>query len=928
MLDQKYHNRIQRFLLILGGVLLSISAFAQDDDDEDASEEIEEVIVTGSRIVRTDLEGTSPVQIFERIQIARSGQTSIGQLLREIPSVAGGAQTTQINNGGDGTNRISLRGLGSTRTLVLMNGRRLPPSSTGLASTNLSSAVDLNTIPVSMVDRIDVFKDGASAIYGSDAVAGVVNIVTRRDFQGIEMNVQTGVTQEGDGARNVIDLTIGGSSDNGSFMAYAGYVDEGNICACDRDWADTPLAYFGGDVIFLGSSAPPWGRYRFTQGEEAMDLTRGPEYGDFRPFNFFGGDSYNFAPSNHQRQPSIRWSMMFVGDQNLTDFPVLGDVRAFVRASYLNRDSNQKLAETPLAPLAFFSFNAPYSKDNFYNPFGADIPDWRRRMVEDGSRTEDTLTETKQLVIGLEGVFGSWSWDAYHAFGETASEGHFGRIYNLEKVANAAGPSLKDADGNWVLDSDGNPMCANDTENCVVLNTFGQNSVTQAMIDYITFVDNQSSLQDQKIYAVNFINSAILERDAGPVGMALGWEWREERGADTPDSQVNALGSGATGTPRKPTSGGYTVNEFYGELNIPLIAYADLFELLETNIAIRFSDYDSFGATTNGKFGLKYRPFDGLTLRTSFSQSFRAPSTSNLFGGSGFSFPALADPCSQNPTQFCIADGVPASGFQPISTQIRTTVGGNPTAQPETADTLTYGVVYKPMDGLAITVDRFDVALTDALTTLGANFILTQCATNGNFCNLIERFTSGPNAGNPINVVNTITNVGGVDTSGWDIGLYYDWGATFLGDVSITYEASLLSEYLITRADNTTDDLTGRFSDDLDGYFTEYRSSTSVVVERDAFTFSYQMRIIGEADEEFTDFATGATLERTVEGRIYHDIHANLELPDHNMSLSGGIDNLMNEEPPLSLDGFNDNTDVRTFDTAGRYFFFKINYAM
>ena len=928
MLDQRLHSRIQTILLILGGIFFSLGVFAQDANDDEASEEIEEVVVTGSRIVRTDLEGTSPVQIFERFEIARSGQTSIGQLLREIPSVAGGAQTTQINNGGDGTNRISLRGLGSTRTLVLMNGRRLPPSSTGLASTNLSSAVDLNTIPVSMVDRIDVFKDGASAIYGSDAVAGVVNIITRRDFQGMEINVQSGITQEGDGARNVVDLTIGGSSDNGSFMAYAGYVDESSICACDRDWAATPLAYFGGDVIFLGSSAPPWGRYRFTQDGTAMDLTRGPEFGDFRPFNFFGGDSYNFAPSNHQRQPSIRWSMMFVGDQELSDFPVIGDVRVFVRASYLNRDSNQKLAETPLAPLAFFSYNAPYSKDNYYNPFGADIPDWRRRMVEDGSRTEDTLTETKQIVIGFDGVLNSWHWDAYHAFGETASEGHFGRIYNLEKVANAVGPSLRDADGNWVLDSDGNPMCANDTANCVVLNTFGENSVTQAMVDYITFVDNQSSLQDQKIYAVNFVNPAIMERDAGPVGMAFGWEWREERGADVPDSQVNALGSGATGTPRKPTSGGYTVNELYAELNIPIIANQDLFKLLETNMALRYSDYDSFGATTNGKFGLKYRPVDNVLLRTSFSQAFRAPSTSNLFGGSGFSFPALADPCSQNPTQFCIADGVPETGFQPISTQIRTTVGGNPTAQPETADILTYGVVVEPIEGLSITLDRFDVSLTDALTTLGASFILTQCAETGNFCNLVERFTSGPNAGNPINVVNTITNVGGVDTSGWDIGAYYDWGETFLGDVSITYEASLLSEYLITRADNTTDDLTGRFSDDLGGYYTEYRSSTSVVLTRDALTFSYQMRVIGEAEEEYTDFATGETLERTVESRIYHDIHANLDLPEHSIVLSGGIDNLLDETPPLSLDGFNDNTDVRTFDTAGRYFYFKINYSL
>ncbi len=924
------NNSLKLFLFLCFAALVTGVTWAQEDE-EDSEEAMEEVTVTGSRIQRVDLEGTSPVQIFDRVDITRSGQTSLGELLREIPSVAGGAQTTQINNGGDGTNRISLRGLGSTRTLVLMDGRRLPPSSTGLASTNLSSAIDLNTIPVSMVERIEVFKDGASAIYGSDAVAGVVNIITRRDMRGIDFNVQTGLTQEGDGARNGFDMTLGGNSDTGSFMAFAGYVDEESICACDRDWAETPLAFFAGNLIFLGSSAPPWGRYRFTDADgNAQDMTRGPDFGDFRRFNFFGGDSYNYAPSNHQRQPSTRWSMMFIGDQYLQDFPLLGDIRAFVSASYLNRDSNQKLAETPLAPLAFFAYPATYSKDNYYNPFGADIADWRRRMVEDGSRFENTLTETKQITVGIEGMMGEFEFEAYHSFGETASEGHFGNIYNLERVANAVGPSLKDADGNFVLDVDGNPQCANDTVNCVVLNTFNQNSITQAMLDYITFVDNQSSLQDQKIFAINLVNSRIHERDAGPIGVAFGFEWREERGADIPDSQVNALGSAATGTPRKPTSGGYQVTELYGELNIPLVAGASMIDFLEANVAMRYSDYDSFGTTTNGKLGLKYRPVSSTTLRMSFSQAFRAPTTSNLFGGNGFSFPSLSDPCANNPTQFCINDGVPASGFEPISTQIRTTVGGNPQAQPETADILTLGVVFQPsmFDDLSITVDRFDVQLTEALSTLGASFILQQCASTGRFCDLVERVGSGPNQGNPINVVNTIRNVGGVDTSGFDIGINYDLGYIMFGEVQLRYEASLLSEYKITRADGSSTDLTDRFDDDLAGYFTDYRSNFSVVFVRDELSVSYQARTIGDATENYSDLATGAALERTIEGRVYHDVQGSIQFPEYNMSFSGGIDNLLDEDPPLSLDGFNDNTDVRTFDTAGRYFFLKLNYTM
>ena len=910
-------------------MFLALSVQTQETEGADSTDqELEELVVTGSRISKSELEGPSPMQVLDFDFISESGQTSVGQLLREIPSVAGGAQTTQVNYNGDGTNQISLRGLGSTRTLVLMNGRRLPPSTTGLSATSISSAVDLNTVPVSIVDRIEVIKDGASAIYGSDAVAGVVNIITRRGFQGLVVNMQTGVTQEGDGARNLFDITFGDSNERSAFTFFAGYVDEQAICACDREWAAVPMAYFGDDVIFLGSTAPPWGRYVFSNGREEFDLTRGPEFGDFRPFSFFGGDSYNFAPVNHQRQPSTRWSMMFFGDRSLNNFLGMREVRAFISASYLNRDGNQKIAPTPLAPLAFFAYDAPYSKDNFYNPFGADVLDWRRRMVEGGARVQDILTQTKQVTIGIEGWKGNWQWDAYHAFGETSSKGNFGRVYNLHKVANAVGPSLRDETGAWVVDADGNPKCANDTDNCVVLDVFRENSVTQDMLNYLTFVDNQSSIQDQRVFGFNIVNSALVTRTAGPIGIAAGWEWREERGVDQPDSLVNTLGDAATGFPRKPTSGSYATNEVYIELNIPFFAQLELVDLLEANFAMRYSNYDSFGDTTNGKLGVKYRPVPSLTIRTTYSQAFRAPSISDLFGGNGFDYPALVDPCSQNPSQFCIDDGVPSTGFQPISTQIRTTIGGNSAAQPETAEIQTFGFVYRPRASFSITIDRFDVALTDALTTLGTSFILSQCATTGNFCQLIDRFTTGALAGNPVNVQNTVTNVGGVDTSGWDIALAYDWSNGFLGDLSFQYEASLLSEYLITRADMTATDLTGRFVDDLDGYFAKYRSSVRVSIKRDNLKFTYQVRTIGEAKEDFTDFLTGNTLQRTVEGRVYHNVFGSVTFHDHRLSLSGGINNLSNADPPLSLDGLNDNTDVRTFDTAGRYFFFKVNYSM
>ncbi|MCY4096205.1 MAG: TonB-dependent receptor [Gammaproteobacteria bacterium] len=608
------------------------------------------------------------------------------------------------------------------------------------------------------------------------------------------------------------------------------------------------------------------------------------------------------------------------------DLPFLGDARFSLEMSYLNRDSDQRLAEVPLAPLAFFSYSAPYTVDNYYNPFGADIHDWRRRMVEGGSRFENTLTETKRVLVGLDGELGSWDYDMYASFGETASEGHFGHIYNLERVANAVGPSLQDEDGNWVLDSDGNPQCANDTAACVPLNVFGEGSVTQEMIDYITFVDNQASLQDQKALALNFVNSDFMDLPAGPLGAAFGFEWREERGSDTPDSQVNALGSAATGTPRKPTSGEYSVQEIYGELVVPLLGETSISDSFELSLATRYSDYNPFGDTTNSNVGLKWRFSDQFMARMKFSQAFRAPSTSHLFGGSGFSFPAISDPCSTNPTSHCIADGVPASGFQPISTQIRTTVGGNPNAQPETADIFTYGFVYEPsfLVGLAITIDHYDIELTNALATLGADFIVESCAESGQYCHLIERFSSGPNAGNPINVTNTVTNVGGVNTSGWDIGVRY-LGLDLLGGTfDFRFEATRLSNYETVQADGSVLNLTGRFDDDQDGYFTKLRHNFDIVYNRNNLSLSSQFRTIGEADETAFDWATGEDVERVLNARTYLDLQGSYDFPDLDMIIALGIDNVLDEDPPLSLDGFNDNTDVRTFDTAGRYYFLKV----
>ena len=941
-------------LASFAGALLAPISYAQDTVDPATAEEDalqDTIVVTGTRIPRIDLTGASPVAVFDSETITQSGLSNVGQFLREIPSVAGAAQTTAVNNGGDGSQRISLRGLGSERTLVLINGRRVVGSGQGSSSGGVSGTVDLTTIPVSMVERIEVLKDGASAVYGSDAVAGVVNVILRTDFDGLEIAGQYGVSSESDGDTEVLSMTFGRNFEGGNFIFNATKTVEDPIGAGDRSFSDTETDLLFGDIFPLGSSAPPWGRYVTSTDI----LTLGPEYGALRAYT--NADSYNFAPSNFARQATERWNVNFSGNMDLdflTDIGIFETTNAFVTFSYNNRESNQKLAEVPLAPLAFFGFNAPYSADNAYNPTGEDITDWRRRFVEGGSRTEAVDQDTLNLNFGLEGEFaGGWLWDAVYSYGENEASFQFGPIFNLNNVALAVGPTALDGDGAIACDTNGDGAITDaDDASCVPLNTFGENSITQDMIDYIAIVANESGAQTLESYAFNLAKGELFNLPGGPVGLALGAEYREVTGFDRPDSQVVALGSAATGTPREPTSGGYDVTEVYAETNLPV------FSMLDLDLAIRWSDYSNFGDTTNWKVGARFKPHEDFLLRATASTAFRAPSIGDLFGGQSFSFPSVGDPCSANPTQFCIDDGVPAAGFTPISQQVRSVVGGSPTVQPEEADILTAGFVYQPsfLQGFAVTVDYYDIEVTDAISTIGAGTILSQCAASGTFCDLIDRFPAGdPNVGNPLLIRNTTTNVGGVESAGFDFLIEYKDIETGFGTWGVRWDATYTDKYDKEIADGSVIPHAGFFRDDDDGYFTELRWTLGFDWEIGAFSASADIRHIGSATEFDDDFAGGCAsvaddgsvsidipavfpgltcvddpnaaefglFEHEIESRTYLDIFVDydFELGSSSNNVFFGINNVADEQPPLSFDAFNDNTDVRTFDTVGRYYY-------
>lgn len=949
-----------RLAMIFGAstaVAISAPSFSAEEMAEEGK--VERIEVTGSRIKRSDLEGANPVQVITRADLVASGITNMGDILQEIPSVAGAGTNTAINNGGSGAIRVSLRGLGSQRTLVLLNGRRMVASGTGA-----NSSVDLSTIPTAIVKRVEVLKDGASAIYGSDAVGGVVNIITRNDFEGFEFNAGYDIgTEERDGETKNLDLTIGFSGDKGNAVVNAYYVQQGAQWSGDRSWSefDLGLDLETNEKIPGGSSATPWGRFRgFDKAADGCsDFTHGAANGpgqsdpsdvrDATGFDCFGGtDLWNFAPANYHLTPQERYGVFASGSYELND-----SVRAFTELSFNRRTSDTKLAPLPLAPLAFFGFDAPYSADNYYNqtqgPKNAagesqDIADWRRRMVETGGRDSRFRVETVRAMFGIDGEFANgWGWEASYIFGSNdAATAAVGGV-NFEKVALATGPSFLDASGNVVCGTVDAPIAG-----CTSLNVFGvpgsANEVTAEMLDFITFEAHDLGSNEQQITSASIFGDAF-SLPAGTVGFAFGVEHREEKGADFPDALI-ALGI-TSGSSRTATVGSYKVDEAFLETNIPLLSGVSGAEILEVDLAIRYSDYNTFGDTTNYKIGVRWVPFDGLMVRGTSSTAFRAPGTSDLFAGSSDNSPEVTDKCAVNPTPFCIADGVPAGGFEPIGDQLSSTRGGNVNLQPEEADIFTAGIVYSPnfIEGLSLTLDYWDIEITDAISTLGEQLILDSCAATGEHCEKITRHGAGPLFGNSSDIDDRTTNVGGVDSSGYDFNIRYTTEIQG-GTLAVNLDTTYYDTYDITQANGDVVRNAGRFlRNSGDGNFPEWKTNIDLNYTTNDWSATWAIRYIGAVDEILDSLVEEADLDyyysgygrefvakdntynitREIKEQIIHDVRFTYFMD--NMNVTVGLDNVFDEDPPYADTGFNDNTDPRTYNTTGRHVYLQLGLA-
>jgi len=924
-------------------------ARAQDQDD---AEELETITVVGSRIKRTDIETSQPVFVLEREDLAKTGLASIGDILQDL-TTNGAALNTTINNGGNGATQVSLRNLGPNRTLVLVNGRRWNPDiQTG--------AVDLNEIPVAIIERVEVLKDGASAIYGSDAIAGVINITTRDTYDGAEAGFYLGENEEGDGRTEMYDFTVGGSTDRASVLMNASYTKQEPIFAGDREVSAVPTFGFSGNNVNVGaSSTTPFGRIDGPGIPATLVLIPGrpgcrvnadcapSAVNDFRTFNA-NTDGFNFAPDNYLQTPQERTALYAQARYSITD-----SISFNAEVLYNERRSEQLLAAMPvtLGPL-FGGLNAiqRLSRDSVYNPFGIDLDRVQyRNTVQLRSFNQDV--DTFRFGGGFDGVFDlfdrSYSWDVNYVYSDNERRDVTFGLFNLDSIRAGIGPSFIDAGG---VARCGTPTAV--IAGCVPLNFLGgPDGFTQEMFDFASFTAQDLRYTKQYNYSAN-VTGDLVELPAGPLSFAAGYEYRRQFGYDQPDALIASGRS--TGNVRAPTRGGFSLDEFYAEFNVPVlkdVAFADIFEF---SLATRYSDYSNFGDTTNPKFGFRWKPFADLLVRGNYADGFRAPNVTELFGGQSDSFPNLFDPCStsQNPIGDVLARcrsgfggiGAVPAGYEQANSQIRITVGGNPELNPELARSKTLGLVYSPswLEGLDLYLDWYNIEVSNVIGANSGQFLADDCYRAGNIasCAFITRGPSGNVADLFAGVIN---NPGGLETEGYDLTVTYRFDTEF-GKFNINWDNAYVTyigdlgqpEFgdILPNGSSSRGNQSGTFPPNAIATFWRLRSNISTSWQLGDWSATLMARYFSAVDEDCgTPVAFGrpelcanpggspqfADGENTLDETWYFDLQGSWDAP-WNGRITAGVRNLLDEDPPVSFSAFA-NSFNPAYDVPGRFLY-------
>ena len=932
---------------IAGAISFPAVALAQDNQEDGAQEEVERIQVTGSRIKRTDMETASPVEMVSSEEVKASGYTRVEDLMATLPQLETAAQNSFVANGAAGVANLDLRGLGANRTLVLVNGRRLQPGGV------YSQAADVNQIPTALIERVEVLTGGGSSVYGSDAVAGVVNFVMKKDLEGFEVSLGTSGYQHDnsnsymqglmddagydyptdgsgiDGKTYTIDVSGGSmfAGGKGSASFYATFRTNDELLQAERDYSSCALNNAG--TACGGSATAPVPNFFIApmvdgapdyENEVFWSLT---DDGTFAPFS---DNVYNYAPINHFMRPNDRYTF-----GSFVNYDANDNFRPYLETSYMHDRTAGQIAQSGIFFQEFvFDVNSDVFSDaqrqQFIDTFG-DVDQINaaigKRNVEGGPRINNLEHNSYRIVAGATGeLTGMWEYDVSFQYGSTQSSSVYINDFYVPRMAQVLGAAGADACG----------------EDCLPYDVFTYQGVTPEAANALGGTATLTGLTTQRIVNA-FVTGETgfgLPSSNYNIAAVFGVENREvdfERVAD----EVYQLGAlSGQGGPTNSLIGGFNVSEVFTEVNIPVVEDASWANSLVIDLGYRYSDYSSSGGEPAYKLGLDWQVNDDYKIRGTFNRAVRAPNVEELFAEQGLGLWEGVDPCAGDSPAYtaeqCARTGMSASQYGNVSTnpagQYNGIFGGNPDLQPELADTITFGLVGNPTDNFNFSIDYWNIEMEDRIGTINPELIIRQCATTGadRWCDAITRSPSGDLwRGTQGYVFATDVNLAESTNTGIDANFNYN---TEIGGGQLA--VSLTGTYYMKKEVVTVPGLSDPY--DCAGVISsncfpqpEWRHSMNFTYSTgDWWTVGAKWRYLGAVDYEGeTDQLIGDGLGST----SYLDLNANFDVTE-NISVLLGMNNALDKEPTIvgGVNSLNGNTLAGYHDALGRYVFGSVTF--
>lgn len=943
---------------VLAGFVAASAAAAPaiaQETAEGASQPADVVRVTGTRIQAPGVVSNSPISSVGAEELDYRQPVAVEELIRTLPQAVP-AIGPGTNNGSGGGATVNLRGLGSNRNLVLMDGRRIVPF-------NLGGSVDTNVIPLALIERVDLVTGGAAAVYGSDAVSGVINFVLRNNFEGIELNANYGISERNDAARRRVEATIGGNfaDGRGNAVVSLGYTLTDALRQGDRPFGLVSRSSVNGAAAGSGTTVPsafntpatgpngPLGNRQINPTTGALET----------PVALF-----NFNPDNFYQGPIDRYQLMAMGNYEINNhFDVYLSTLYVTNTVGIQLASSGTFANTFSVPIGngFIPEPARQQLCANRNIAPADcvaggttiVPlSVNRRITELGPRINQFDNETFQYTLGTRGdLFAGFTYDLYYQRGrstQASTRVNWGSLSKVRQALNTVSTTQCIAPGTTT------PI-----PNCVPLNVWGpEGSITPAMVNWINQNGTISTTVEEEIIFAN------VSGDLGfgspwahnTIAVSGGYEYRRVFAgtqADTPSqTQGEILGTGA---PTPDRQGTFQLYEFFGEAYVPLIEGREFFRNVSLELGLRNTEFRSGGETDNYwtyKIGGEWSPYDDLRFRTMFQRATRAPSVNELFAPQVTGLSNLAvDPCAGPGVAgalaaLCIQTGVPGGAIgvlpQPSAGQVNVLTGGNPALGPEVGESITVGFVYSPsfFQGFTMSLDYWNIEITDAIASRGVTEIMQGCygaanpgLTFNELCALIGRSpTSGNlNDADAAGIQLLINNVGRINREGWDLSANYRFDLADVGmspdagSISLGFNATLYTDFRSQATPaSTVIDCLGYYSVSCANPTPDLRTTARATWNVSAFDVSLQWRHIGSA---VVEPGTGNWLPAyaRIPAYNYFDLSGGWDFND-NFRLVGTVSNLFDKQPPevgntIGATSTNSgNTYPQTYDTVGRYF--------